>query len=64
MTNNETFTSRGGAIYTVSDVSTWTLIGGKQITTGRVNSYNPSTGHGASHGLSADAWEAYKRARV
>jgi len=63
MTNNETFTSRTGSTYKVSNVSTWTTISGKQITTGRVNSSNPTTGHGGSAEMSAETWAAYKKAR-
>jgi putative component of membrane protein insertase Oxa1/YidC/SpoIIIJ protein YidD len=49
-----TFTTKNGSKYTIESTSTRTLTNGKQITTSRVNVYNPATGHGWNGIMSQD----------
>jgi hypothetical protein len=60
MTNGETFTSKIGTRYQVSQVSTWELISGKMVTTGRVDNFNPQINHGGSISMNSLEWAALK----
>jgi predicted heme/steroid binding protein len=52
------YIDKRGTIYEVSLVSTWNN-GVRDITSGRVNCHNKESGHGASHGMTADEWRQH-----